>query len=97
MPSEYIKYYLRNLVAEGIINEINGIIIGKPKNEKYYEEYKEVYKEVIGNEAGRIDLPILYNVNFGHNAPMCILPIGQKVKVDLKKKKIIFLEKPMSE
>lgn len=97
MPPEYIKYYLRNLVAEGIINEINGIIIGKPKNEKYYEEYKDVYKNVIGNEAGRSELPILYNVNFGHTAPMCILPIGQKVKVDLKKKEIVFVRKPMSE
>ena len=54
---------LRNLVALGIIDEVNGIIFGKPKGETYYEEYKEVLKQVIGGEAGRKNLPILYNVN----------------------------------
>ncbi len=95
VPPDYLKYYLRNLVAQGIIDKINGIIIGKPQNEKYYEEYKEVYKNVIGGEANRSKLPILYNVNIGHTAPMCIFPLGQKIKVDLNKKEIIFLEKPM--
>ena len=28
---EYVEYYIRNLVAQGIIDEINGIIVGKPK------------------------------------------------------------------
>lgn len=93
----YLKYYLRNLIAEGIINEINGILIGKPQNEKYYKEYKEVYKELISKEAGRPDLPIIYNINIGHTDPMCILPIGQKVKVNMKKKEIVLTKKPMSD
>lgn len=94
---EYVAYYLRNLIAQGIIDQINGIIVGKPKNETYYEEYKEVFKRLIALEANRPDLPILYNVNIGHNAPMCIFPLGQKTKVDLEKKKILFLEKPMKD
>ena len=97
VPPDYIEYYLRNLIAQGIIDEINGIIVGKPQNETYYEEYKEVYKTLIGKEANKPDLPILYNVNFGHTAPMCILPFGQKVKVDLNNKEIVFLDKPMYE
>lgn len=97
VPPDYIEYYLRNLIAQGIIDEINGIIIGKPQNETYYEEYKEVYKKMISEEAGRPDLPILYNVNIGHTDPMCIFPLGQKIKVYLDKKKIVFVEKPMSE
>lgn len=97
VPPDYIAYYLRNLIAQGVIDEINGIIIGKPQNEKYYEEYKSVYKELISKEANRPELPILYNVNFGHTAPMCILPLGQKVRLDLDKKEILFLEKPMED
>lgn len=89
-----VKYLLRNLVAQGIIDEISGIIVGKPSNEKYYEEYKEVFKRVIALEALKKDLPILYNVNFGHTAPMCILPIGCKVLVNLDSKKIIITESP---
>lgn len=92
----YVEYYIRNLVAQGIIDEINGIIIGKPKNETYYEEYKEVYKRIIGKEANRPNLPILYNVNIGHTSPMCTLPLGQKIKVDLIKKEII-LKRPMAD
>lgn len=97
VPPDYIEYYLRNLIAQGIIDKINGIIIGKPQNEIYYEDYKEVYKKIISEEAGRSDLPILHNVNIGHTDPMCILPLGQKIKVDLDKKEIVFVEKPMSE
>lgn len=94
---DYIEYYLRNLIAQGVISEINGIIVGKPQNETYYEEYKKIYKTMISEEANRPELPILYNVNIGHTAPMCIFPIGQKIKVDLEKKEIVFLEKPMSD
>ena len=86
---ELIKYTLRNFVAIGIIDKINGIIIGKPKDETYYEEYKNVIKQVICEEAGKKDLPILYNVNFGHSAPMCILAYGVNVKVDLDDKKLV--------
>ena len=84
MAPDFIEYYLRNLIAQGIIDEISGIIVGKPQNETYYEEYKEVYMKLISEEAHRPDLPILYNVNFGHTAPMCILPFGLKVKIDLE-------------
>jgi len=77
-----IKYILRGLAAQGIINRINGIVVGKPANEKYYDEYKEVLLQVIGKESGRCELPILYNVNFGHTAPICILPYGINAEID---------------
>lgn len=93
---EYVEYYIRNLVAQGIIGEINGIIVGKPKNETYYEEYKEVYRRVVGKEANRPDLPILYNINIGHTSPICTLPLGQKIYVDISKKEIT-IKKPMSD
>ena len=74
---------------------INGIIVGKPKEEKYYKEYKEVYRRVIGKT--RKDLPIIYNVNIGHAQPIGILPYGIKCELDLDNKKITlkenFLEK----
>ena len=71
-----VKYILRTLQAQGIINVINGIIVGKPRGETYYEEYKDVLKTVVGIEAKRPDLPIIYNVNFGHNEPIGIIPYG---------------------
>ena len=92
-----VEYLLRNLIAQEIIDNINGIIVGKPQSEKYYNEYKEVYSKMIGKEAKRPDLPILYNVNIGHTAPMCILPNGIKAKIDLDNREIVFLEKPLND
>ena len=37
-----VKYYLRNLGAQGILDRINGIVVGKPQDERFYEDYKEV-------------------------------------------------------
>lgn len=73
---------------EGVFDAINGIIVGKPQNEIYYEDYKKVYIEAIGNK----DLPILYNVNFGHAYPRTVLAYGAKVQVDAKNCEIRYLE-----
>ena len=90
-----VKYFLRNLVAQGIVYELNGIIVGKPFNEQFYEEYKEVYIKVIGEEAGRRELPIIYNVNCGHTSPVCILPNGIKAEIDCDNRRIALVEKPV--
>ncbi|WP_207289770.1 S66 family peptidase [Senegalia massiliensis] len=82
----YIKWYLRTYNALGILDKINGLIIGKPQDEKYYEEYKEEYLKVIRDESKRYDLPIMYNMNFGHTSPMCILPYGVEAEIDCDNK-----------
>lgn len=84
---DYIRWYLRAFNAMGIFKKINGLIIGKPQDEKYYEEYKEEYLKVIRDEAKRDDLPIMYNMNFGHTAPMFILPYGVEAEIDCDNKK----------
>ena len=80
-----------NLGAQGILNNINGILIGRPKDGKYYEEYNEVIKEVT-----RIynceQLPIISNCHFGHAWLWNILPLGINVEIDCNNKKICFLE-----
>lgn len=82
---DYVKYYLRNLGAQGILQKINGIVVGKPKDEEFYEEYKEVYRKVL-HEFHREALPILYNVNVGHASPIGILPLGIEYEIDLDQK-----------
>ena len=92
LKPDRVKRILRSLHSQGILEVINGIIIGKPKDETYYEEYKEMYKEFFEIEAERTDLPIMYNLNFGHASPLCILPYGLRVRVDCDNKKVILLE-----
>ena len=92
MPEpQYVTWYLRNLGAQGIFNVAKGIIVGKPQSEKYYEEYKEVYRKVL-KEFGREDMPVLYNVNFGHSEPIGIIPYGIECELDMDNKKITLLE-----
>ena len=90
-PNE-IKYILRGMAAQGIFGRISGVVVGKPAGEKYYDEYKQVLTKVIGQESGRSDLPILYNVNFGHTSPICILPYGIMAEIDCAKKTLKLLE-----
>lgn len=89
---EQLTWILRGLVAQGIVDVINGIIVGKPHGGKFYQEYKEVYKKVIAGEAKRPDLPIIYNVNFGHSIPINIIPYGIECELDCDKKTITIIE-----
>lgn len=92
-----VKWILRNLAAQGILKAINGILIGKPQEEVFYEEYKAVVKQVVALEEGLTDLPIIYNVNFGHAMPIGILPIGIPVEINCHEKSITLMESAATE
>ncbi len=92
MSADTLTWILRNLNAQGILDVINGIIVGKPARRSKYEPYKEVYRKVVGFEAKRPSLPILYNVNFGHAEPIGVLPIGLKCEINPIRKSLTLLE-----
>lgn len=93
----FISQILRNPLMVKVLKQIKGIIIGKPVDETYYEEYKNAYLDVIQNELNLKDLFIGYNYNFGHTAPMCVLPIGIKVRINIADGIIEFLESATAE
>ncbi len=74
MTPEAYEKALNVLKDRGIFGVINGIIVGKPQDEVFYEEYKSVLVRVIDEP----DLPILYNINFGHAYPKTVLPYGRR-------------------
>lgn len=88
----FVAQILRHPLMVEVLKQIKGIIIGKPVDETYYNEYKKVYLDVIQNELNLKDLFVGYNYNFGHTAPMCVLPMGIKVKINIKDGVIEFLE-----
>ena len=92
MPCEYLTWFLRGLAAQGIFGVISGVLVGKPARRSKYEPYKEVWRKVVGFEAGRPDLPILYNLNFGHAEPIGVLPIGARCRLDAERKTLTLLE-----
>jgi len=85
---EKFKEILTKFEQIGVFNEIVGLMIGKPMDEKYYEEYKDVLLEV----TEKYELPIIYNVNFGHAHPKTIIPYGLKTEIDLDQKRIFIKE-----
>ena len=89
---DFVKWILRNLAAQGILKVLSGIMVGKPQGEVFYEEYKSVIKQVVADEELLTDLPIFYNVNFGHAKPIGILPYGIMTQLDCQNKTITLLE-----
>lgn len=85
---EKLEKMLNVLKEKGIFSVINGLIIGKPQNEVYYNEYKKIYREVIADDT----IPILYNLPFGHAFPRTLLPYGLEVTVNLDKRTVTFDE-----
>lgn len=78
---ELLEKELLALKEKGVFDAVSGILVSKPQDETYYEEYKAVYAKVIENK----ELPIVYNVNFGHASPRCALLYGAFAEVDMEK------------
>ncbi|MFJ7973381.1 S66 peptidase family protein [Psychrobacillus sp. NPDC096389] len=87
----YIEYWLRNYGSQGILQNVKGIVFGKPQHEKYYEEYKESILRIM-KELNITDLPILYNLNFGHTEPKFVLPYGAMAEIDCDNRAFSILE-----
>ncbi|MCC5894402.1 MAG: LD-carboxypeptidase [Alkalibacterium sp.] len=85
---ERLRDLLTVLKDYGLFAAVSGILMGKPQDEVYIEEYKQVIVEVIGNT----EMPILYNLPFGHAYPRCILPYGIEAIVDTQVETVTFNE-----
>lgn len=93
MPSpKQLMYYLRNYVASGIFQNAAGLVFGKPYQDAYYEEYKEIIMKVVKEEAGLKELPILYNLAFGHTSPISVVPLGVRAQLDCDNQTFTILE-----
>ena len=84
---ERLRQILNAMRDAGVFANISGILVGKPMNERCYEEYKQVWRDAVQDPS----LPVLYNVNFGHAAPRAILPYGARALVDAEQQEILLL------
>ena len=88
---DFFEDYLRAMSVMGIFERVNGIIFGRPQDGVYYEEYKKIWRQIL-KESGQEDMPVLYNLNFGHNEPKFIVPYGLKAEVDTENLTFSILE-----
>lgn len=84
-PALY-RQMLTALKDRGVFSSVNGILVGKPQDETYFDEYKKLLVEVVDNPA----LPIAANINIGHATPRCIIPFGVPATVDIENQRILF-------
>ncbi len=68
----------------GMLDHLAGIWVGKPQDEVYYEEYKDIYREIVPEE-----IPILYNLPFGHAYPKMLIQYGAWAKTDAVRQEIV--------
>ena len=96
--------FLRNLEATGILENLSGILFGRPGGEfsagkeierdkwlSLYPRFEEYLIKVCA-ECGREDMPIVTNMDFGHTVPQIILPYGALTEIDPIKKTVSILE-----
>jgi muramoyltetrapeptide carboxypeptidase LdcA involved in peptidoglycan recycling len=73
-PNDFSVFF-KWFAERNIMRNIKGLIIGRfneyPENYDYRNVLIKIVKELELN-----DLPILYNLPFGHTAPICVLPYG---------------------
>ena len=90
---EQVKWMLRNYGSQGILQQITGILFGRPRDYSNEEKLKlEKVSVQVCKEFEREDLVIVTNLDFGHTDPQFILPLGIKAQIDTTKKSLKLLE-----
>lgn len=84
--SELFRKMIQALKTYAIFDVLAGVLVGKPQNEKNYDEYKSILLEELSGK----ELSVVYNVNIGHAMPRCIIPFGVEAEVNVKKQVIMF-------
>jgi muramoyltetrapeptide carboxypeptidase LdcA involved in peptidoglycan recycling len=89
-----VTHMLRSLAATGVLNEIQGILYGRPYgNEPSFKAYDDALLRVLA-ELKQTSVPLITRMDFGHTDPKFTLPIGVAVEIDCDVQQIRLLESP---
>ncbi len=85
---------LRAMAATGALDEIRGILYGRPYgDETSFEAYDDVLLRVLA-EKGLTSIPVITRMDFGHTDPKFTLPIGVEAEIDCDAQQIRIVEPP---
>ena len=92
-PPSQVGYWLRNFAAQGILQHAAGLVLARPRSytPQMVEELYGWVTKVLW-EAGRENLTVLANVDFGHTSPQLTLPLGALARLDPAEKVFEVLE-----
>jgi len=99
IPShDYVRRVLRAFGERGILKNIKGLLVGRPKawefgkpnTDEQKEEYKKGQREMVLEIVRKYneDIPIIQNLDIGHTSPQICLPVGKKLLIDSGSKSI---------
>jgi muramoyltetrapeptide carboxypeptidase len=87
---------LHVLRLAGVFDQISGMIVGTPWEVTTSEGGPDTLREVVLDVLGDRDIPVLGNVDIGHNPPNVPLPIGVRAELDADARTISLLEPAVS-
>jgi muramoyltetrapeptide carboxypeptidase LdcA involved in peptidoglycan recycling len=82
-PSRY-RRALRTWAVAGHLERASALLVGRPRDYSD-DEKKKLDEELIAAlaEAGRADMTLVTNCDFGHTDPQWILPLGCEMEIDV--------------
>lgn len=93
---------LDNMFAQlelcGILEQVSGIIVGQFSNCFKGNKQKRLHtaKNLLADHMRDLEIPIVYNMPFGHESRIITLPIGLPVRLDTRKGTLTYLENPVA-
>lgn len=89
-PLSFVEFWLRNYGMQGIFDRVSGILFARPFGYTYEqkEELERVMKRVVSEEFGQADLPIVFNLPFGHTDPQLLLPLNGMCEIDCSEERV---------
>lgn len=99
IPShDYVRRVLRALGERGILKNIKGLLIGRPKawefnkqnSDEEKAEYKKGQREMVLEIVRKYNqnVSIVQNLDIGHTSPQICLPVGKKIMINSTDKSI---------
>jgi muramoyltetrapeptide carboxypeptidase LdcA involved in peptidoglycan recycling len=92
-PPDTILHWLRGYLGLGVLERLGALLLSRPMGYTQAQTLR-LWRTVLAvlAEAGRADLSVVANVDYGHTSPAGVLPLGCRVRVDPVDKRIAVVE-----
>jgi len=89
-PADFADFFMW-LDEKSVMRNAKGLIVGRFNQYPENDEYKNALLKVM-EDLGLAELPVLFNLPFGHTSPVCVLPYGVRAEIDCDKAAFAILE-----
>ena len=95
-PTSVVWNNLHVLRHAGVLDRIAGMVVGPTSEVEIAEGGPDTLREVVLEVVGERDIPVLGNVDIGHDPPNVPLPLGVRAEVDADGLTLSLLEAAVS-